>query len=94
MRLFTSGIASYFWFTRNGHAMIMVPVSGGQILLYHQHYPLCVLYDGSQGAAVDPQVSPDGSQVAFVIERDLYVIDTVGVYTLVAPTALVRPGLT
>jgi hypothetical protein len=60
--------------------MIMVP-AGGQILVFRESHPLLVLYDGSMGSAVDPKVSPDGSHVAFIIERDLFVVETSGKYS-------------
>lgn len=76
MRLFTSGIASYQWASNGGK--MMIPMAG-RVLIYDESIAneddrLYVLYDGSSGEAFDPQLSPDGNLVAFVINNDLYVL--------------------
>jgi len=36
---------------------------------------LRAVYNGDQGAAIDPHSSPDGKKIVFVINRDLFVIN-------------------
>jgi hypothetical protein len=81
MRLFTRGVASYEW--AKGSESTSEPLSvifpmNGEILQ-------CIdgrvrtIYDGSLGVAIDPHVSPDGSWVAFVLDKDLFVVSTRGI---------------
>jgi dipeptidyl-peptidase 4 len=81
MRLFTAGVVAYEWdsSSRGDGGRLIIPMSG-QILLYDatiadEASRLSILYDGSAGEAVDPQLAPDGLSIAFVINDDLYVQD-------------------
>jgi len=85
MRLFTQGVSSYETMKRvntiNGNESIrlMVPMDG-QVLLYDNSITtvserLNIIYNGNNGAAVDPHLSPDANRVAFVINDDLYAMD-------------------
>ena len=88
MRLFVNGVSQYEWATQqegnSSSRRIMLPLHGS-VLLYenntkesgtaaHQS-PLQVLYDSATTgeSAVDPQLSPKGNAVAFVLNDDLYV---------------------
>lgn len=74
MRLFTTGVASYEWMG----GVMMIPL-GGTVLLFDpskKDEPLRSVYDGSAGASVDPHLSPDCANVAFVMDDDLYVLST------------------
>ena len=88
MRLFVNGVSQYEWATQqegNSHSRrIMLPLHGS-VLLYDSNAtesqsgnaqsPLQVLYDTATTgeSAVDPQLSPKGNVVAFVLNDDLYV---------------------
>ncbi|RHX97176.1 hypothetical protein DYB25_007218 [Aphanomyces astaci] len=78
------GITSYLWCPAPHSTRILYPLQGN---LYLQEYPgadLVLLFDkastGAKGGAIDPQYSPDGRQIAFVQENEIYVIaaDPVG----------------
>ena len=84
MRLFTQGVSSYEIIKRTTPTTtesyrLMVPMDG-QVLLYDSSIKVAserlhVVYDGTDGAAVDPHLSPDANMVAFVINDDLYTIN-------------------
>lgn len=76
MRLFTTGVTTYEWIKSGEESQkkLVIPTNG-QIFLFSKSSlgtPQSV-YDGSTGDAVDPQVAPNGSSIAFVINDDLYV---------------------
>ena len=89
MRLFVNGVSQYEWAsqpagTNSNVRRIMLPLHGS-VLLYESNpsdisgvpssAPLQVLYDSTTTgeSAVDPQLSPTGNAVAFVLNDDLYV---------------------
>ena len=81
MRLFARGVVSYEWIERKSDKaqLMMIPQNGQIFVAKFNHkddnIQLHTVYDGSNGAAIDPHWAPDGSQIAFIIERDLYVIN-------------------
>jgi hypothetical protein len=78
MRLFLNGITSYSWGKRKDgkESRLMIPING-QILVCESNGMIHVLYNGDIGA-IDPVWSPDGTKIAFVLNRDLYYIDVPG----------------
>ncbi|CAM9102650.1 unnamed protein product, partial [Phaeothamnion confervicola] len=76
-RMHAVGVTSYYWSGRGSKAnIIIVPLQGN---IYVQNgndaAGLKVLYDkGDGGGALDPQLSPDGRLVAFVRDRELFVM--------------------
>jgi len=75
MRLFTIGVTSYQWnYSLVLTTRILIPLSD-QIILYNLlTTEVSIIYDGSLGHPMDPQLSSDGLRVGLVINRDLYVI--------------------
>ena len=72
--------------SKDAASRMMIPMNG-QILMFEGASEnlgngdkssstgnLFVLYDGSHGDAVDPQLSPNGDHVAMVINNDLYLL--------------------
>eukprot|EP01041_Mallomonas_annulata_P003320 gene3319-6572_t len=80
MRLFALGVTSYEWIERKSDKkqLMLIPLNG-QILISEfseeTERSLVTVYDGSSGSAIDPHWSPDGTKIAFVILRDVYVIE-------------------
>ncbi len=80
MRKFSCGVDSFSWSSRNQpemEEMIMIPTNG-QLLLCCPGISLHCVYDGHLGVPIDPKWSPDGQQIAFVVNADIYVIDIPG----------------
>lgn len=87
MRLFTQGISTYEWCvsgkTAGDNQRMMIPLNGS-IFLYNSNASAegeqyRQVYDSETfGEAVDPHLSPDGNNVAFVIKDDLYVLSLIG----------------
>ena len=81
MRLFTAGITSYEWASFQQDSIGLIIPTNGQIFSCsidpqgERDAALNVVYDGSHGDAIDAHISPSNKAVAFVIERDLYVLD-------------------
>jgi dienelactone hydrolase len=81
-RQLTTGITSFGWIP--GTTSVVVPQQGRLLVVEagassSSPSPTpTVLYDrkadGSPGAAIDPQPSPDGRRVAFVADNELYVV--------------------
>jgi len=82
MRLFTSGISSYEW----SRSSVTIPMNGD---IYHFTLEsiegekvigtMNKVYDSTTNnneASIDPHPSPDGTHVAFVLDRDLYIAST------------------
>lgn len=74
------GLTSYAWCPAPHSTRILYPIQGD---LYIQEQPgaeLRLLFDktttGVPGGAIDPQFSPDGRWVAFVQDKELYVISS------------------
>ncbi|RLN82223.1 hypothetical protein BBJ28_00011373, partial [Nothophytophthora sp. Chile5] len=74
------GITSYAWSPSALSQRLLYPIQGD---LYVQEQPgaeLQLLFDkrstGAAGGAIDPQFSPDGRWVAFVQDKELYVISS------------------
>ncbi|CAH0479335.1 unnamed protein product [Peronospora belbahrii] len=72
------GITSYAWNPSPHSQRLLYPLQGD---IYIQEYPgaeLKLLFDktstGAVGGAIDPQFSPDGRWVAFVQDKEIYVI--------------------
>jgi dipeptidyl-peptidase-4 len=72
------GITSYSWCPEPNSKRILYPITGD---LYIQEKPgaeLQLLFDktstGASGGAIDPQFSPDGKWIAFVQDREIYII--------------------
>src|SRR6185437_5005236 len=70
------GVTRYAW-ARNAERLI-VPVPDGLYVLDGPKAPPRLLVAGGSGPILDPQLSPDGRQVAFVRESELYVVATEG----------------
>ena len=75
MRLFTKGVSTYEWTASRSdeRAGVVFPMNGMVIECLGTN-EIRTVYDGSDGAAVDPHISPDSNWVAFVIDRDLFVM--------------------
>ncbi len=89
MRLFVRGIVSFQLLDAAG-TRVLIPSSGALLLLTCDKgvgtsvgtsvgagagvASPALVYDGSVGEAMDAQASPNGTAVAFVIARDLYVL--------------------
>ncbi|KAJ0411190.1 hypothetical protein ATCC90586_008906 [Pythium insidiosum] len=74
------GITSYAWCPTPQSQRILYPITGD---LYIQERPgaeLRLLFDktttGVAGGAIDPQFSPDGKWIAFVQDKEVYVISS------------------
>jgi hypothetical protein len=82
MRKFSHGVSSYAWARRQTDQldMIMIPTNG-QLLISCPGISSHYVYDGRLGVPIDPKWSPDGQQVAFVVNRDIYLIDIPGKLT-------------
>ncbi|CAI5728862.1 unnamed protein product [Hyaloperonospora brassicae] len=76
------GITSYAWTPTRGRAAgLLYPLQGDLYYQAHVGAPLTLLVDKARtgaagGAILDPQVSPDGRYVAFVQDKELYVVPT------------------
>lgn len=75
MRVRGTGITSYE-ITRDGLA-IVVPF-GGRIHVFDRTNGLVRELPTGDGAAIDPQISPDGKRVGYVRNNDVYTIDIAG----------------
>lgn len=77
IRSFSSGISAYQWInTIDSSNKIMIPINGEIFVVLIDSIrvtKVCQIYDGSQGDAIDPHFSPDGSKIAFTIKDDLYI---------------------
>ena len=76
MRDHFTGITSYHWATKASEATLLVPTPGGELLLQRG-------LDGSprqlfEGAALDPQISKDGSTVGFVQQGEVHIVSADG----------------
>ena len=76
MRNHLTGITSYHWATKASEATLLVPTPGGELLLQTG-------LDGSprqlfEGAALDPQISKDGSTVGFVQQGEVHIVSADG----------------
>uniref|UniRef100_M4B3T3 Uncharacterized protein n=1 Tax=Hyaloperonospora arabidopsidis (strain Emoy2) TaxID=559515 RepID=M4B3T3_HYAAE len=76
------GITSYAWNPSRLSPGLLYPLQGDIYLQAHVGAPLKLLFDktstGAIGGAIDPQFSPDGRYVAFVQDKEVYVISTQG----------------
>jgi len=72
MRLFSTGVTSYYWVKRDDRTALMIPIND-QILVFQQGEVFTV-YDGHLGAPIDPTWSPNGNYIAFVVSGDIYYI--------------------
>jgi dipeptidyl-peptidase 4 len=70
------GVTQYAW-ARHGERLI-VPLPDGLYVLDEPTAPPRRLVAGDGSPILDPQFSPDGQQVAFVRESELYVVATEG----------------
>lgn len=70
------GITSYAWSPAGRR--LLCPIQGDLFVQEAPGAPLQLLFDkcssGAAGGAIDPQFSPDGRWVAFVQDRELYVV--------------------
>lgn len=70
------GITSYAWAPAGRR--VLYPIQGDLFVQEHPGAPLALLFDkqstGAAGGAIDPQLSPDGRWVAFVQDKELYVV--------------------
>lgn len=72
MRLFTEGMMTYKWNGTNKDNQRVVVPYGNKVLTATVGGQYSVLYDGSAGHGMDPRLSPDGNNLALVINKDLY----------------------
>lgn len=81
MRKFSQGVSTYSWTRRKMDQldMIIIPING-QLLVSCPGISSHYVYDGHLGVPIDAKWSPDGQQVAFVVNRDIYVIDLPGIH--------------
>jgi hypothetical protein len=75
LRLFTTGISTYIWSPNSDS--VLIPMNG-QILIAKKDMQPRVVYDGSKGTAMDATWSPNGRHIAFILNKDIYVIDING----------------
>ena len=68
------GITTYAW--ARSARRLLVPVKNELCIKDGPDAPLRTIYTGEHGAAQCPRMSPDGSQVAFVADAELYVVPT------------------
>jgi dipeptidyl-peptidase-4 len=85
MRLFVEGISTYEWcnlLEAKQKQVILIPLNGKIFYFQHDIRPSsnpasenvefhCV-YEGNQGAAIDPHLAPNGEAVAFIINNDIH----------------------
>ncbi len=76
MRQVSLGITQYIWDQKHGR--ILIPYQGSLYILDRPGEPLRLLFDCAGKPALDPQFSPDGSQVSFVQDAELYVMPVEG----------------
>ncbi|WP_045119223.1 S9 family peptidase [Haliangium ochraceum] len=70
------GVTSYAW-SESGQTLL-VPLGGGLWVQEGLGGQRRELVSGEHGPLLDPQLSPDGSQVAYVHDAELYVVPTAG----------------
>lgn len=75
-RLREIGVTSYAW-AREGQRLL-VPIGGDIHVQDGVDAPLRLLVAGAGKPALDPQLSRDGSKVAYVQDDELYVVDAAG----------------
>ncbi|DBA01071.1 TPA: hypothetical protein N0F65_002681 [Lagenidium giganteum] len=72
------GITSYAWCPTPHSKRVLYPLQGDLYMQEHPGAPLQLLFDkqstGAAGGAIDPQFSPDGRWIAFVQDREVYVV--------------------
>ncbi|KAJ8531749.1 hypothetical protein ON010_g14213 [Phytophthora cinnamomi] len=72
------GITSYAWNPSPHAQRLLYPLQGDLYVQEQPGAPLQLLFDktstGAAGGAIDPQFSPDGRWVAFVQDKELYVV--------------------
>jgi dipeptidyl-peptidase-4 len=74
MRLFAGGMMAYQWNGSTTADQQMVVPFSGRVLSANKDGNYEVLYDAEKGNCLDPTLSPNGEDIAFVIERDMYVM--------------------
>jgi len=79
-RSFALGVTSYSWASKSEIPRLMVPLQGSIYIMDQGDENLRLIYnkDALGSAAIDPQISPDGQWVAFVVDRELYVVSAEG----------------
>ncbi len=70
------GVTSYAWGKKNRR--LLVPIRGDLYLQEGPGAPLQMILDSQGSPALDPQFSPDGEQIAFVRNDELFVIPAQG----------------
>jgi dipeptidyl-peptidase-4 len=76
MRQVSLGITQYIWDKKQGR--ILIPYQGSLYILDKPGGSLRLLFDAAGKPALDPQFSPDGEQVAFVQDAEVYVLPVTG----------------
>jgi dipeptidyl-peptidase 4 len=85
------GITSYSW--AKDAARLIVPLPAGVAVLDGLDGELRIVVDANDGPTLDPQLSPDGSMLAFVRDGELHVVPVDGSAVPVPLTSGAEPGL-
>jgi len=75
LRQMSTGITEFMWIKGN---KILIPKNGNIYILDTFDSDPRVLIDSKDYFAIDPKASPDGSNIAFVANGDLWIVDVNG----------------